>query len=185
MEIEIKVAVDEAAAVVRRLEEFGATLEQSRSFEDNVLLDRPDRELTRAGRLLRVREFAGRSILTAKAPAADEREGFKVRREEESIVPDGATMRAALEDAGFETLWRYQKWRTVYRWRSTEIVVDETPAGAFLEVEGEPADIDRVAAELDVDPARRLTGTYRDVWEAWCERHGEPVGDMVFPEEDR
>jgi adenylate cyclase class 2 len=185
VEVEIKVAVEDAARAARELEKLGASCVVPRSFEDNVLFDRPDRALTGEGRLLRLRVCAGRATLTAKAPADADRPGYKVRRETEADVPDAPALADALRAAGFGTLWRYQKWRTTYHWQGAEIVVDETPAGAFLEIEGATEAIDRVAAALGVDPSHRLTGTYRDVWEAHCASRGAAVGDMVFPEEPR
>lgn len=191
MEIEIKLAVDDAEAAARILEEGGAEAKVPRTFEDNRLFDLPGRPLTAEGRLLRVREYAGRVIVTAKAPvgaggaateaaAADGETRYKIRREAEIIVPDAEAMVAVLRTAGFEPLWRYQKYRRIYAWKGAEVVLDETPAGAFLEIEGDPAAIDRIVARLGGHAGERLTDTYREVWEAHCAERGIPVGDMLF-----
>ncbi|NNE44165.1 MAG: CYTH domain-containing protein, partial [Gemmatimonadetes bacterium] len=68
-ETEVKIAVDDAAGVVARLEATGAELLHPREFEDNRLYDHDDLALTRAGRLLRVRRSGDRTLVTAKAPA--------------------------------------------------------------------------------------------------------------------
>lgn len=187
MEIEIKLAVDDAEAVAKVLEAAGATPRVPRAFEDNRLFDLPGRPLTAAGRLLRVREFAGRVTVTAKAPLGagepDDREAerrYKIRREAEIVVPDAEAMAAVLRTAGFEPLWRYQKYRRIYAWQGAEVVLDETPAGTFLEIEGDPDAIDGIVARLGTHAGARRTDTYREVWEAHCAARGVPAGDMLF-----
>lgn len=182
MEVEVKLPVADPEEAARRLEEGGAVLRRPRELEDNRLFDLPDRSLTSSGRLLRVREVTGRVTVTAKAPpdaaAADPR--YKVRREAEITVDDAEAFVAVLRVAGFEPLWRYQKYRRTYRWDGAEVVVDETPAGAFLEVEGSPATIEEIVERLGDAVGPRTIGTYRDVWIAACARRGEEVGDMLF-----
>ena len=96
-------------------------------------------------------------------------------------MEDAEAFVAVLETAGFEKLWRYQKYRRKYAWEGAEIVVDETPAGTFLEIEGEPDVIDRLVARLGGNVGAPQTGSYRDVWEAHCAKHGLEVGDMLLP----
>jgi len=180
METEIKLAVRDAEEAARRLEAAGAVLRSPRALEDNRLFDLADRRLTGEGRLLRVRETAGRVVVTAKAPAPASDPRYKIRREAEVEVPDAEAFVAMLAVAGFEPLWRYQKYRRAYDWDGTEVVVDETPAGAFLEVEGEPAAIERVVTRLGDAAGPRLTASYHDVWVAVCARDGREAGDMLF-----
>lgn len=186
MEIEVKLAVEDAEEATRLLEASGAELRSPRALEDNRLFDLPDRPLTRSGRVLRVREFSGSVIVTAKGPAgssAPDESRYKVRTESETVVPDADAIVAVLETAGFEQLWRYQKYRRKYECEGAEIVVDETPAGTFLEIEGEPDVIDRIVARLGSHVGAPQTGTYREVWEAYCAKHGREVGDMLLPGE--
>lgn len=181
MEIEIKLAVADPDAAVRRLDEMGAVLRGARVFEDNRLFDLPDRALARSGRLLRVREAASRTTVTAKAPADIASPSlYKVRHEAEVVLPDADGFIEVLRVAGFEPTWRYQKYRRTFDVEGAEVTVDETPAGSFLEVEGEPATIERVVELLGDVAGPRFTGTYRDVWAAVCAARGETTGDMLF-----
>ena len=178
----MKIAVTDAAAVAERLEALGAEPVRAREFEDNRLYDRPDLGLTRSGRLLRIREAGGRTVITAKAPPERDAPGYKVRREAETEVPSAEEFAEVLETAGFRPLWRYQKYRTTWRLPGAVVTLDELPHGAFLEIEGEPEAIDRWAAGLGASPADYRTDSYRDVHEEWCAAQGVPVGDMVFEE---
>ena len=59
-----------------------------------------------------------------------------------------------LERLGLEVIFRYEKYRTAYSFKSqrqqysVNLAVDETPIGNYLEIEGRQADIIRVAAQL-------------------------------------
>lgn len=183
VEVEIKLAVDDAEQAAAMLADAGAVATSPRALEDNRLFDLPGRPLTAAGRLLRVREYAGRVIVTAKAPPGGRGEGndrYKERHESEIVVEDAAAMVAVLEAAGFELLWRYQKYRRVWAWDGAEVMLDETPAGAFLEIEGERDVIERLVERIGARAGARRTDTYRDVWEAHCAARGIEAGDMVF-----
>lgn len=180
-EIEVKIRVRDAEETARRIEAAGGVLETPRTFEDNRLYDLPDRALTRAGCVLRLRSAGDRSILTGKGPGgagADAR--YKIRREEELEVPDPEAVAAVLAAAGLAVLWRYQKYRREYRLAGAAIVVDEIPHGHWIEIEGEPAAIEAAASALGVPGAEFETATYREIHERECARAGLPVGDMVF-----
>lgn len=181
-ETEVKIEIADAEAVARGLELQGATLEIPRHFEDNRLFDLPDGSLARAGRLLRLRVADGRAILTGKAPAAPdaERAGYKVRLESEVTVPDPDALVRTLVAAGFEVRWRYQKYRRQYRLCGAVVVIDEIPHGVFVEIEGEPAEIDDVASRLGFERSAYLTSTYRDIHAQRSGRAGRDVGDMLF-----
>jgi adenylate cyclase class 2 len=180
-ETEIKVPVEDAEAESRRIAALGARLESPRLFEDNRLFDLPGLPLARSGRLLRVREAGGRVVVTAKGPAPGNA-AFKVRREVETGVSSASAFAEILGLAGFEPVWRYQKFRRTYRLGDVAIVVDETPHGAFVEIEGEPGCIEDVARRLGYDRSRWSTETYREIHERACQATGIPCGDMVFAE---
>ena len=181
-ETEVKIEVADAEDVARRLEALGAELRAPRRFEDNRLFDLPDGALARAGALLRLRESGGRAILTGKGPAAPHaaRAGYKVRAEEEVEVADPEGLVRALVAAGFHSPWRYQKYRREYRLGEATVVIDEIPHGVFVEIEGDPQEIDAVAERLGFERSAYLTSTYRDIH---VQRAGSAdVGDMVFDE---
>jgi adenylate cyclase class 2 len=139
-ENEIKLAFPSASAAFCALEQAGAECTHPRSFEDNVLYDRPDRTIERSGQILRLRVYGSSALLTLKGPPMPGR--HKLRPEHEPEVADSAAMRTILETLGYAPVYRYQKYRTVFRLGALTAVVDETPLGAFVELEGEPDDVD-------------------------------------------
>jgi adenylate cyclase class 2 len=174
VESEIKLRVgrlDEARAALARL---GAAEVRARHLEDNVLFDDAASSLAAAGCLLRVRRAEADGVLTWKGPRRD-REGVKTRREVETTVGDPDALRAILEALGFRPVFRYQKYREVYRWKDVEIVLDETPIGSFLEIEGELAGIHAAAAALGYAPRDYIRDSYGALFAAAGGR-----GDMVF-----
>src|SRR5262245_24598198 len=171
-EIKLRMASPEAAreAVVR----LGAELVRPRHLEDNVLLDDDARSLRRRGHVLRLRRTPGEAVVTFKGPG-ETRPGVKIREEIETGVADADAAAHVLERLGFRRVFRYQKYREVYRWREQEIVVDETPIGTFLEIEGDVEGIRAAAAALGRAPSDFITDSYVGLFFA-----SGGKGDMVF-----
>jgi adenylate cyclase class 2 len=101
---------------------------------------------------------------------------LKSREERETTVGDADELLAILLRLGFEPRFRYQKHRETWTHRGQEIEVDETPIGAFLEIEGDEAGIHAVAAELGFAPSDYVAESYVGLFFA-----GGGRGDMVFP----
>jgi len=181
-EIEIKLPFESAAAAIDRLARIGAAPVQPRHFEDNVLYDRHAAPLAQAGCLLRLRSSGDAAVLTFKAPVETGETGgpYKVRREFETSVGDPRALSAILDQLGFRPSYRYQKYRTTFSIGGLGICVDETPIGCFVELEGLPADIDRVAGQLGFDPCQYLRESYRELQLRHASRHGGPVGDLLL-----
>jgi adenylate cyclase class 2 len=174
IESEIKLRVADAPGARAALARLGATLRRARHLEDNVLFDDADSSLTRTGRMLRVRRMGDRGLVTFKGPRTD-RDGVKSRPEIETEVADPDRLQSVLEAVGFRPVFRYQKRREVYGWRDVEIVVDETPIGAFLEIEGPAHAIHEAASALGYGPADYIRDSYATLFFASGGR-----GDMVF-----
>jgi adenylate cyclase class 2 len=172
----------EAADARRRLEEGEGVLRTPRHHEENWLLDSPDGALTSSGCVLRVRRDADGWLLTFKGPGRREG-GHKVREEIETRAEDGETLLRILRAAGLEVVWRYEKRRTAWRVGGVSVFLDETPAGDFLEIEGQEGETEEAARRLGYDPAGFLAETYADLHRRRCEERGVPFGDMLFREE--
>lgn len=181
-ETEVKIPIADPDQTARRLLELGADLVRPRALEDNLLLDFEDRRLARGGMLLRVRATAGRGFITVKTPDPGAPAGYKSRREIETGVEDPATLVEALWAVGLRTTWRYQKRRREYILGGAEVVIDELPFGTYLEIEGDPEAIDRVALLLGFTPSDYEIVSYRELHEWRCLAAGVPVGDLVFPD---
>ena len=66
VETEIKFRVDDLPGLSDRLKAAGFTVQTPRSFEANVLYDTPTRQMRARTEILRIRNYAGRCILTHK-----------------------------------------------------------------------------------------------------------------------
>lgn len=177
VESEIKLRMPGPGPAREAVARLGATLVRSRHFEDNVLFDDARSALVSSGRTLRLRRTDEATVLTFKGPR-DDREGVKSRQEIEVKAGPGEAdaLQAVLAAVGFRPLFRYQKYREAYRLGEVEIVVDETPIGTFLEIEGPPAQIHAAARALGLGPRDYITESYAGLFQA---EGGK--GDMVFP----
>jgi adenylate cyclase class IV len=204
-EIEVKLRVADVPHMLRKLKYLGARYE-SRVLERNTLYDTPDSDFRRRGALLRVRvekpsprpgssesrrphgRGAGpRTILTSKftaAPRSARRRRYKEKLEREVLVPGSpAHLDRAFRSLGLRRGFRYDKFRSTFRLLrlpGLAIELDETPAGAFLELEGRPRAIDHTARALGYTPRDYYRGSYWDVYVAECRRRGLAPRNMVF-----
>jgi len=179
-ETEIKLPVENAAALLDKLHAAGYQVSQSREFEANTLYDTDDRRLFHSGMLLRLRETGGRSILTWKGPVIAG--PHKSRPERETTVGSAETFGYILDQLGFEPVFRYEKFRTELKGANPEATVtfDETPIGIFMELEGPAAWIDETARTLGFKYADYVTESYGTLYRRWCERKGVEPSHMVF-----
>ena len=153
---------------------IGATPSRPRHFEDNVLFDDARSSLQASGRALRLRRTDASAIVTYKGPRVAGT-GVKSRPEIEVTVDDADIAQQVLEALGYRKVFRYQKYREAFRWRDAEIVVDETPIGTFLEVEGPIETIHAAAAALGRGRADYIQESYGALFLA-----SGRSGDMVF-----
>jgi adenylate cyclase, class 2 len=188
-EVEIKLPIGKGAslrALKRRLKELGFRVAEARRRERNQLFDFPDGRLRRAHCLLRLRTEKGRCQVTFKgAPARSRR--YKVRSEIEVEVSEGDRLAAIFAGLGLRPAFRYEKYRTTYRrpreakaHRQALVELDETPIGNFLELEGPPAWIDRVARALGYQPRDYVTSSYAALYFQACRARGRRPTHMLF-----
>lgn len=127
----------------------------------------------------------------------------KTREEIEAEVADPIATGRVLEALGLRGWFRYEKFRTTFQFpprqswaRELLVELDETPIGAFVELEG-PADaIDRAARELGYSRADYVTKSYLALHIESCQRQGRSIPqlapgvvakipDMVFTKEKK
>jgi adenylate cyclase class 2 len=182
VETEIKFRVDDLSGLTLRLQTAGFTVQTPRSFESNVLYDTPDRRMRARTEILRIRNYAGRCLLTHKrlpdnGPGEDT---HKHRIETETEISDGEALAQVFRSLGLQPAFHYEKWRTEWSAGEGHCVVDETPIGNYAELEG-PADwIDRNAALLAVNPSDYITLSYGRLFEVWREQHRSSANDLTF-----
>jgi adenylate cyclase, class 2 len=175
IETEIKLRIVDAATARKSLAELGARLTRERHLEDNLLFDDDRGALGSTGSILRLRRTPGAAVLTFKGPKKVEA-GMRSRPELETTVGDPDALQAILLGLGLRPAFRYQKYREAYEWEGQEIVVDETPIGAFMEIEGDREGIARAATLLGFSPRDYIVESYVALFFA-----GGGKGDMVFP----
>jgi adenylate cyclase, class 2 len=182
VETEIKFRVDDLAAMSRQLQAAGFHLETPRSFESNVLYDTPDRRMRARTEILRIRNYAGRCLLTHKRlpDAGPGEDRHKHRIETETEVSDGDALAQVFLSLGLVAAFRYEKWRTEWAEGQGHCVVDETPIGDFAELEGSADWIDRTAERLGIDAGQYITLSYGRLFEQWRQEHGSPAQDLTF-----
>jgi adenylate cyclase, class 2 len=191
-ETEIKLRVDDLAGLIRKIRSLRAHC-SGRVLERNALFDTPDQDLRRRGRLLRVRIETPasselipgglrRTVITSKAPApATAGSRYKEKLERELAARSPRDWPASLRSLGFRPGFRYEKFRTTFRLPGLHLDLDETPVGMFLEIEGAPESIDRIARALGFSPRDYIRSTYWDLYAAECRHRGQIPGNMLFP----
>ena len=179
-ETEIKLSVPNAAAARRLLRRAGFAVATKRHFERNIMVDTRPPSLKPSGQLLRIRQAAGATILTYKGPAAT---NTKHKSREEIETQAGPAIQTILAKLGFVRTFSYEKYRTEFAQPGKRglAVLDETPIGVFLELEGTPAWIDRTARALGFSEERYILQSYGSLWAEHCRQRQLPPADFVFP----
>lgn len=91
-------------------------------------------------------------------------------------------MGTIIERIGLHPIFRYEKYRTEYQQpgRNGVAMLDETPIGCYLELEGTAPWIDRIARKLNFPEEAYITQSYGALYRNWCRRQRIEPGDMVF-----
>jgi len=177
-EVEIKFVLDDVREMERRLKAAGFRRQTPRTHETNTLYDLPSGDLTARGEVLRLREYGGNWRLTHKSKGRPGR--HKSRIEHEVTVSDGAHAEGILTALGYRPRFRYEKFRSEWSDGSGHVVLDETPIGAFGEIEGAPRWIDRIARTLGIGSGDYITDSYGLLFLDWKRRTGSPAEHMTF-----
>jgi adenylate cyclase class 2 len=190
-ETEIKLRVPDIGALTSALRRIGAR-SQGRVLERNTLYDTPESHFRKSGCLLRLRvetpapsplAHGGRrrALFTWKSPVSKKiTSRYKQNLEREALIASPARWPRILEALGLRPAFRYEKYRTTYRLGALHVDLDETPIGVFLELEGNPHAIDRLARRLGVGPHDYSEHTYWDLYAADCKRRGRTPRNMLF-----
>lgn len=159
IETEVKIHVPSLSAVTRRLQSEGAEVLMPRTYERNVRYENAEHTLSRSGIVVRLRQDT-RVWLTYKSPGTTTGSSIRSRFEAEVEVGDFDTMGTILGQLGYYPYMVYEKYRATYQLDDTEVMLDEMPYGFFVEIEGEPDSIERVAARLELGDATRYAASY-------------------------
>ena len=182
-EIELKFAVDDVERFRARVHSLGLKLLTPRTFEANTLYDTPERDLRVRRQILRLRDYAGRSVVTHKRVASTDADArFKVRIETESVIEDPAALAEIFTQLGYKPVFRYEKYRTEWDAGAGHVFLDETPIGTYAELEGPPEWIESMREQLGVRPEQCTTESYGMLFLDWKGRMHSPAENLTFDE---
>lgn len=163
IEVKIPVSAGELDEVRVRLQERGFQVVQEPQAEENLLFDFPDGRLAERGCALRLRQVGVRAWLTFKGPQVRD-STLKIREERESPVGDPGEVVAILRGIGLQPVFSYEKTREILEGQAggdkIEACLDVTPLGCFVELEGAPEAIRKLAGSLGWSPERFVTESY-------------------------
>ncbi len=200
-EREIKLRIEDLPGLRHRLAKLGARVVRPRLHERNALFDTAEGSLARRRQLLRIRmelpvgrggKQALRTVVTFKRPiinpgSGKNRQRHKVREEIELEVSDAKALATVFEGLGMNRWFQYEKFRTTFRLPTSHvwakgllIELDETPIGAFLELEGPASAIDRAAKALGFEKRDYILANYMVLYRESCRRRGQEPRDMLF-----
>ena len=174
-EVELKAIVDDAAAARDAIRRAGATLTYEGRLEDRRY-DTPDFALRLRDQVLRLRVYRAtpvRAMLDWKGPTAYE-SGYKVREELSTTAGDPDALAALLERLGYVVTREIDRRIEQYQWEGATIRFEHYPRmDVLVEVEGEPAAIERAITALAMPREAFTTQRLPDFVRIFEERTGE------------
>ncbi|MBN1841221.1 MAG: class IV adenylate cyclase [Deltaproteobacteria bacterium] len=178
VEIEVKFYLHDVNSVRERVLSMGAAF-SGRFFETNICFEDAAKSFKNQDILLRLRKD-DKARLTFKSPPDHPDRDFKIYRELEIEVDDFDTCRAVLEGIGFHPEQTYEKWRETFILADTKLLIDTTPYGVFLEIEGQKSDILDITNRLDLKWEERILLNYLEIFEIIRREEALSFSDMTF-----
>jgi adenylate cyclase, class 2 len=171
IEIEKKYRLNakERETVLENLREIGAEF-VGEDFEENNIY--AGGVLSEQNAVLRVRKTQDKTIFAYKRRIENE---FAAKRqiEHETIVEDAAELEKIIEILGFRKTLVYEKRRKTWRFRETEVVLDELPFGEFMEIEGTVTAIAEAEILLEAEDFETENETYPRLTARSGKKNGE------------
>lgn len=182
LETEVKIPVTDLDEVRAALQRARAIVTMAMAREINLLLDTGNGRLREQGSLLRLRQYGDRRLLTFKGPATY-RGAVKERPEHETAIADIDRAREIFGNLGFTVFMTYEKDREEWLLDEYSVVLDHTPMGFFVEIEGPADGLDKTAELIGLQTSAAVKGSYVSLWIEHRARHPELdlPNDMVFP----
>jgi len=147
IEIEVKIKINNLEDIKNRIVALDAALDKERHLEENRLYDFASEDLYRKNHALRVRKANRKTFLTFKGATQKSRR-FKIREEYETEIKNAKELQKILKSLGLRPVFKYSKYRTVFRKKRLKICLDETTVGNYLELEGQQSEIVRFTEAL-------------------------------------
>ncbi len=175
MSIEIekkyRVTSEQRDRIIAALAEFSAEY-VGEDAEENIIYG--GAILREKNAVLRVRIIGERAILTYKLRLGGAGD-IKRQIEEETEVADPKAIQTIVTELGFSPVLIYEKRRRTWRFRSTEIVLDELPFGLFMEIDGSITGIREAEMLLDLDDLETEHKTYPQLTSEFGVKNGDVI----------
>jgi len=179
-EVEIKLKIGDLDELTRQLKSANFKLVTPRTHEMNTLYDFPGGHLRSRGEVLRIRKYGDKWTVTHKTKGNAAK--HKSRMETETRLEDGEALAHIFESVGLTPSFRYEKYRAEWSDGDGHIVLDETPIGNIVELEGDPEWIDRIAKQLGIKESEYITQSYVQMFYAWKDETGSKAKEMTWSE---
>lgn len=178
-EREIKLKTERPTDLISKLKSSGAKF-VAESFQRTTRMDTENMELEKNGVFLRVRS-GSKNIVTLKKKLKENAEVFE-RQEIETEVKDIEKLVDIFDGLGFTKRLILEKYRIDFDYKDLKISIDELPFGFYIELEGDPENIFKIASELKLDTKDKITTTYWDLFEDYKKESGTTDESIIFPE---
>ncbi|PID77815.1 MAG: class IV adenylate cyclase [Deltaproteobacteria bacterium] len=178
-EIEVKFYIKNINKLLKKLSSY-TNQYPKKFFEKNILFDTNDFFLQKSNKILRLRSYSGKNIITLKKSPKQKSENFKIMEETEIFVDSFDKTKKILHESGFIKTQIYEKERIIFKKENLSICVDYLPFGNFLELEGAKNDIIETASQLDFDWNQRILPSYIKIFKIIKNAHNLTFNDITF-----
>lgn len=155
-EVEVKLLEISPSWVEEKLTSLGAKKKFSGIVKVKYF-DKENEEIRNKGDLLRVRQFEDKRTEVCYKTNKHEEDGYKVCDEYNLTGESFEEAVKLFENLGYKVTCSYEKKRTIFNYKSLEIVIDEYPQiPPFIEIEGTDTEaIEKLIKELGLEKNER------------------------------
>ncbi|MDY0131445.1 MAG: class IV adenylate cyclase [Desulforegulaceae bacterium] len=179
IEIEVKFYIKNYEKIIKKIKEYSDKHNES-SLEKNTLFDTKNHFLKKSNKILRLRTYLGKTILTFKQPSLETSPEFKKLEESEVFVNSFDEMKYILSNSGFIKTQIYEKQRQIFSKGELEICVDRLPFGDFIELEGTENEIKTAVQALGFDWNKKILPDYISIFEKIKKENDLLFNDITF-----
>jgi len=169
IEIEVKFEISNIRKIQQGLKKIGAK-KISKVLQQDISFDDENETFMKQDKLLRVRKEGDNVILAFKSKKKKAR--FKEAEEIEIKVSDFKKTKGILKRIGFYPMGEFRKTRERWDFKNSEILIDQTALGNFLEIEGTKKEIEEIIKLLELDSKKRSSKTYHELYKEYCKKKG-------------
>lgn len=177
-ETEVKFYVHDLANIEMRLQRMEAHLLEPRAHEVNLRFDTVGGDFQRDGKVLRLRR--DKAVHLTYKDGSQSQGGAVSRREIEFEVSDFERARQFIEALDYRVIFMYEKYRTTYELGGAHIMLDETPIGGFVEIEGELDALRPIAKKLNLNWDAAVPASYHALFGRVCKARALAFRDLSF-----